>query len=133
LTFEIEVDKSGRFCLVRLRGRMDISEYESAMHAFQEHPGVVPGMATVYDLREAQMGHLNADDFRTMSVYNEKNAARRGPARIAIVVPDAVHYGLARMYQVLGATPNLDTQVFTDHEKAVQWAQSPTVALDDAP
>ena len=132
MQFQIEVNKSSRFCQVRVVGRMDMSEYESAVEAFLDHPDVTPGMATVYDLREAEMSHLNADDFRSMSFHNGKFASRRGRARVAIVVADAVTFGLARMYEVLGATPNLETQVFSDHAKAIQWVQKPAVSGDDA-
>ena len=128
MKYDITVDAGGRYCEVCLHGRLDLSEYETAMTAFIEHPGVVPGMPTVYDLRDAQLGHLNADAFRVMSATNAQLAARRGRARVAMVVGDPVHFGLARMYQVLGASPNLETQVFTDYAKALQWAQESSVA-----
>ena len=57
---DTSVDASGRFCRIRVIGRMDASEYRVAAARFLEHPGVLPGIGIVYDLRDAQVSHLTA-------------------------------------------------------------------------
>ncbi len=128
MQIDIAVNASGRFCRVRVIGRMDASEYRAAAARFLEHPGVSPGIGVVYDLRDAQVSHLTADDFRAMREVNNSVAPRRGRARIAFVVPDEASYGLARMYEVVGASSNLETHVFSNDAEAEQWVQQPAPA-----
>ena len=45
-----------------------------------------------------------------------------GKARLAIVASDDLNFGVARMHEVLGASPNLEIAVFRDLSAAEEWA-----------
>jgi hypothetical protein len=99
------------------------AEYDAAVRRVLAHPRFQPGMPLVFDLRAADLTQLSAEAFRSFAVTNQDVAARRGRARSAIVVADDLQFGLLRMYEVLGATQNLENRVFRELAAAIAWAR----------
>jgi hypothetical protein len=121
MEYEITLDRTRHRCRVRVTGPLDVSKYESAIEELIDALGDAPNTPTLYDIREADLRHLNADDMRALRLANERLSDRRGAARLAVVVANDVHFGLVRMYEALGATPNLDLRVFRDKDQAERW------------
>lgn len=108
--------------IVCVTGVVARAEYEPAVRAILDDPLFRKGMALIFDLREADLSALNAEDFRHFAAVNQRMAERRGTARSAVIVSSALQFGLIRMYEFLGATTNLQNNVFRDADEAVAWA-----------
>ena len=122
MSIDFEIDCSKGIVWVRASGPIDISDvFERAVDAL-DHPDFVPGMPTVWDMREADLSAYGQADMRLAGVRNRDLAERRGTARMAVVVSDDFSFGVARMHQVLGESPNLEVSVFRDLSAAERWA-----------
>jgi hypothetical protein len=132
MEFDMIVNKSDGYCDVHVTGTVNRTDFETQMLKILEHPDLVSGMPIIYDLHNADVKHLNEKDFRQLQIVNRHLAPRRGKALVAIVVPDDLEFGLARMYAVMGASPNLKINVFRNHSSALEWVlQSAGHSADD--
>lgn len=122
MNLTIEFNKSRGYGHVRVVGAFDPSEYEAGVETVLNHADFRCGMPLVFDLREAVLEHLRGETFRTFASVNERLAPRRGNARSAILISGELHFGIMRQYAVLGATPNLENNIFRDLDEAVDWA-----------
>ncbi len=119
---DFEIDRSKGIVWVRVSGAVDIPAVFERGVDFLDHPDFVPGMPTVWDLREADLSAIGEADMRLVGLRNRDLAERRGRARMALVVSDDFSFGVARMHQVLGESPNLEVSVFRDLSAAEGWA-----------
>ena len=64
-------------------------------------------------------------NFDQMNAFAEKrrSSPQMRKARTAIFAPQDLQFGLARMFQTLGAHPLLEIQVFRDLPAAVRWLE----------
>jgi hypothetical protein len=67
---------------------------------------------------------LSAEDVREIGAGLTALAAAFGDTRAAIVAPDALIYGLARMSTSHMDAPDLNVQVFNTREAAEAWLRS---------
>jgi hypothetical protein len=73
------------------------------------------------DLRAAKQVELSFDAVKALA--SERNSqVLRHAVRVAIVAPDNLHYGMARMFQSLSDNPSIHLHVFRDYEPACAWA-----------
>lgn len=47
------------------------------------------------------------------------------PIKSAVVAPQSVHYGIARMFQTLNDHPKVTVRIFPDEESALAWLREP--------
>lgn len=108
--------------VVRVSGPVTRDIYEPAVRTVLDLPIFEKGMSLIFDLREADLTQLHADDFRHFAIVNARFAGRRGQARSALVVRDKLQFGMMRMYSTLGGTENLQNEIFSDLDAAITWA-----------
>ena len=121
MRFEIGIDLAKRIARIRVIGTLDVSEFSSIITEFTDHPDFVPGMPAIWDMREADLRQITETDLRSVGEQSRQLAGRRGNARVALVVQDDFRFGMARMTQVLAASPNLDMAVFREFGAAEEW------------
>lgn len=81
------------------------------------HP-VIPNR--LFDLRAAKKVELSFEAVKAFA--SERNAqVLRHAVRVAIVAPDNLHYGMARMYKSLSENPSIHLQLFRKYEPALAW------------
>lgn len=122
MSIDFEIDRNKGIAWVRVSGALDIPAVFERAANFLDHPDFVAGMPTVWDLRDADLAAFGEADMRLVGVRNRDLAERRGRARMALVVSDDFSFGVARMHQVLGESPNLEVSVFRDLSTAEGWA-----------
>jgi len=54
----------------------------------------------------------------------QRQASLKNHIKSAIVAPDALSYGLSRMFQTLNDNPKITVQIFTDRNHALAWLSS---------
>jgi hypothetical protein len=75
--------------------------------------------------RLADLSGVEKSDFETATI--ERLAAERririypNNFRSAIVAPNSLHYGLARMFQTLSNNPQIDMRIFKTRAEAEAW------------
>lgn len=122
MRYEIRIDSSRGLCRVRFTGAVEPSELEAFRADFRAALDATPAMPTLYDLRQASLDRATASQMRQLGAVNASLSEWRGASRLALLVGDDLSFGLMRMYEVLGASPNLRIQVFRDEREAEEWA-----------
>lgn len=128
----MHVNEAEGYGRIVVAGVVEPDEYDAAVRRVLAHPRFQPGMPLVFDLRAADLSRLSAEAFRGFAVTNQDFAGRRGRARSALLVADDLQFGLLRMYEVLGATQNLENRVFRDLADAIAWARGDAANAADA-
>lgn len=122
MVIDIDVRADQGYCLVVIRGPLEPAGIETGVARLVEDPAFRPGLPTVFDLSVTELGHLTPQSISTIHVVNTRFASRRGQARVALMAPDDLRFGVARMIAALGTSENLQMQVFRDLDAAVAWA-----------
>jgi len=128
---EVSIDRERQIALVRLTGALDVDELARQAAAFVDRPDVVPGMPAIFDLRGLDFASFRAQESQVISVVNRRLASRRGAARVAAVVDGDLGFGVIRMHEVLGKSPNLVVRAFREMEEARQWVVTPFAPGDE--
>jgi hypothetical protein len=122
---EVSIDGERRIAVVRITGTLDVGELARQAASFVERPDFVPGMPAIFDLRGLDFASFGAPESRAVAHVNRKLAPRRGAARVAAVVDGDLAFGILRMHEVLGQSPNLLVRAFRDLEEARRWVMTP--------
>ena len=122
MEIDIDVRADRGYCLVVIRGPLEPSGIEAGVSRLVVDPAFRPGLPTVFDLSATELGHLTPHAISSIHIVNARYASRRGEARVALVAPDDLRFGVARMIEALGTSENLRMQVFRDFDTAVAWA-----------
>lgn len=121
MRFETHIDSAKGIARIRITGPMDVSGFSAVVTEFMDHPDFVPGMPAIWDMREADLERITEEEIRSIGSQSRQLAERRGSARVALVVSDDFRFGMARMTQVLAASPNLEMAAFRDFASAEKW------------
>lgn len=120
----LEFDREQELVRVRISGAFDGSVLEERMQAFYAHPELRPGMDTVFDVRDLDVRGMTSEDMEYIGSLNRDQASRRGEVRVALLVDGPLQYGIWRMHEVLGESPNLTLRVYRDPAEAEAWIRS---------
>ncbi len=89
---------------------------------------IVSGMEAEYDVSPDRISDLSSIegvhlDCAAMEFFADRrrHAPLKNRVKSAIVVPRPLQYGIARMFQTLNDNPNINSQIFTDRERALNW------------
>lgn len=88
-------------------------------------PAFERGMNSLWDLRKADIGRIQAEDLRRIGAHRRRIAPERGPHKTALLVDSDVSFGLARMYGALSERPPQSIEVFRDYRRALAWLEEP--------
>jgi hypothetical protein len=68
------------------------------------------------------MYNLASDDIRIIEDIVKRHSKKMGNGRCALVVDDALGFGLARMYELIGGeSVHQEVGVFYESDKAIEW------------
>lgn len=113
---------------VRMRGAIDLGRVEQAYRDMLAHPEFRPGMDALWEFVDVEGPALSADDVRRLVAVQRENVARRGAARVAIVVGRELDYGIVRMYEALVHVVPQTVRPFRDRAAAERWLDTPPAA-----
>lgn len=111
---------------VHYRGEFTVEGFTAAFERLLQDPGFQSGMPCVWDCTEATGAGIDAGGLETIGRLVQKNAARRGPGKTAVVAGEGVVFGMARMYDLMldGRREN-PFQVFRNMADARAWLSAP--------
>jgi hypothetical protein len=97
---------------------LTMSDYLELRRAIEADTRIPSGSAVLFDLRNVTKLALTGAEVLTLA--QAKNSAETRARQIAVVVKDAVSFGLTRMYELSrGEGPPL--RVFREPETALHW------------
>jgi hypothetical protein len=122
---DCQIVYEGELLVIRLSGVIhddDLVELLRLVLEAESRPPKVPHRLT--DLSELTELHLT---FSGMSERIHPRRAMKFPNEFksAIVAPDLVQFGFARMFQALNDHPQIDIRVFRDLDSARAWVDEP--------
>lgn len=93
--------------------------------ALRNDPALEPDMNTLSDMRQIEVG-FSATGVSKMVDIMRATEDRRGVARAAIVVSEAMAFGMARMFESISEVSEVHPtfRVFRDIDLAKDWLQS---------
>jgi hypothetical protein len=131
MDLELKFDKESDVCRVYIVGVVNIDKILAQLPGFLAHEDFVPGMAVIFDLREASMAETSVNQMQKAGAEHRLVADRRGMAKVAAVAASDLDFGILRMYEVHAQSPNIEFCVFREMEEAEKWARGhmPTIAI----
>lgn len=117
----VTIDASRGIATVRLEGDVSLAVVEAALLELIGHEAFAPGTPAVWDFRDADAITMDVADFGRLTVFNRGKSDARGVARVALVSSKDAVYGTTRMFEVIGAVPNLEFKAFRDMESGTSW------------
>jgi hypothetical protein len=120
LDIQIRIDEGKGFRFQTVTGEVSFEELRRALASIYGGAETL-GMDSLWDLSEAEMS-ISSEEVGLLSDFVGGHWEGKGGARSALVVPEDLAFGLARMY---GArlSPSLHSQigVFRELEEALNW------------
>ena len=114
-----EIDYTNRTVLITITGGMSDTELFGLGELLAQLPGVRSDFSVLFDLRFANGVKITSQGVRAAAT---RPLVLSPGSRRGIVVPSALGYGMARMYQLFRGERT--TRVFTDYDKARRWVET---------
>jgi hypothetical protein len=113
------LDAARRLVLSRASGLVTAEDFVEHGKRLGQDPGFDPGFCQLLDCSEVRELRLSTEALRGMARFR-----LFGPgSRRAVVAPRDLHYGLARMYEMLRGDAPEQLQVFRTREEAERWLE----------
>lgn len=113
---------------VRLHGVLTTKSLMDLAAELAELEGRLPtAVSRIVDLRECTGIDVN---FSAMLKLGQARTAVQlpNPVKSALLAPDPILYGFARMFQSLNANPSITIAIFPDEASALAWLHEPGLA-----
>ena len=109
-------------------GTIDDQEFISSYHSLFEEDRFDPAMDLLVDLRQADSSKRSQEAIQEFAGYlkgwMQKTEER---SRVAVIAPEDVSFGLARMYEVYAEPAHRDFMVFRETNAALEWLGIPEI------
>ena len=117
MNIDQQIDREQRLVILTLTGQLTDDELLGVADLIEGNPAISKDFGFLIDLRHADGSAITSAGVRKMA---SRKLALNASSRRAVVVPSALGFGMARMYEQLrteGAP-----RVFTDFDEAFRWA-----------
>lgn len=122
MKFQIAFDQMPDYVLVRTFGEARIEDIEDLLTALVHSPEWVPGTAQIVNQRRLEVENLASNDMAAVMGIVRRHRKKLGPGPCAFVTKDALGFGIARMYELMGGEDtHSGVGVFYTLDEAVQW------------
>ncbi len=120
------VDPSNRLVITLCAGQIAVTEIAETFAEIRKHPGFHPDFCQLSDLSRVSSIPLHFPD-----LYHLQQACDpfSNKGRRAVIAPEAVPFGLSRMYQLIVNSPNFE--VFRALPDALVWLEWSGTVLED--
>jgi hypothetical protein len=116
------IDSDNDRVVVRFSGTVRDQDLFSTFGALYDDPRHRIGMPELTDCRELQRADITTAGLRALArMTGAKLDPAQKPWKVAVVAPQSVVYGLARMYELLREGSPEHVAVFRDLAAAEQW------------
>lgn len=125
MNFEINFDQSPEYVYIQTAGEASIRGFDKLLTAIVESSKWKTGTKQLIDHRKLILNKITLDDMRTIENIVKRHIKRLGNGRCAFVVNDALGFGMARMYELIGGEAmHQQIGVFYTIEEAIKWLEN---------
>lgn len=110
------IDKEQRVVFIRRTGRVDFKEMMGGTKKLESSPFSPEVEKALSDLSDADFSDISNSEIMSYGNYCKKSLKK---IKIAIVAPQDLSYGIARMLEILSNVENI--MVFRKMDKALSW------------
>jgi hypothetical protein len=122
MKFEINFEHMPEYVLIRTDGEASDRDFDDLLTTLVDSPSWLTETSLLVDHRKLMMKNLTSNDMKGITDIRKKHSKKLGNGRCAFVVKDALGFGLARMYELLGGESiHLEVKVFYSINGAVEW------------
>ena len=128
ITFRVETSLG--IVVTTWKGKVSNADLISAYTKLFEDPAFQPGFHELLDVSEADMVEVSGEGLRKLELFIESQTPDSvGEFKTAVVAPEDLSFGLARMYGFYSDDSSEAVRVFRDSEKALDWLGAPRELL----
>ena len=110
------------YVFVQTQGEASDRDFDDLLTMLVNSPKWVVGTRQLVDHRELIMKNLSSDSMQRIMDIVKKHSKKLGNGRCAFVVKDALGFGIARMYELIGGERiHIEVGVFYSLNEAVEW------------
>jgi len=134
MPLEHEIDEERNLVVARISGPVEPAAVLKHLETLRGDGRLRPGYRSLVDLSDALPGPgVDGDFVRQVAERARHQADAMEPARVAVLAPSDVIFGLARMYASLVEAPQRNVRVFRDDHSARRWLCGDDAPEQDAP
>jgi hypothetical protein len=122
MKFKINFDHMPEYVFIQTQGEASDHDFDDLLTELVDSPKWVVGTRQLVDHRELIMNNLTSNDMQRIKDIVKKHGKKLGNGRCAFVVKDALGFGIARMYELIGGERiHIEVGVFYSFNEAVEW------------
>ena len=122
MEFKVNFDHMPDYVFVQTQGEASDRDFDDLITMLVNSPKWVVGTRQLVDHRELIMKNLSSDSMQRIMDIVKKHSKKLGNGRCAFVVKDALGFGIARMYELIGGEKvHIEVGVFYSLNEAVEW------------
>ena len=122
MKFKINLDYMPDYVLIQTQGEASDDDFDDLLTELIDSPKWVVGTRQLVDHRELIMKNLTSNSMQRIRDIVKKHSKKLGNGRCAFVVKDALGFGIARMYELIGGESiHIEVGVFYSLNEAVEW------------
>lgn len=116
--WSLTIDGETGIPIITVRGELTESDFRQFVMAGRSIPAFWNATESLWDLRGVTE-FPSANGIHNLATFVLNYL--KPPYRVAIVVSQDVHFGLSRMFSILGEQAGVARRVFRDYEQARDW------------
>jgi len=124
MDFEISFRKETGYFIIKTSGDTTPDDVEASLIQVLTSPDWSKGKNILFDNRLENLNKLSSDDVQKISLKFTQFNKKLANSRIALVMPEDVAFGLARMWEnYTETTATFRTNVFRSIDNALKWIE----------
>ena len=120
MKFERSIDPEARIAILKVEGDLGDRELLELADALESDPEIRPELSLLIDLRQADGREVTSAGVRALAA---QPLVLSPTSRRAVVVPSALGFGMARMYEMRSEARGGVVRVFRDYDEARRWVE----------
>jgi len=120
MPIDISIDKERGLFIRTVRGAITTEEVIRSVEQVLAHPDFRPGMKSLSDLRDV-IPYTSTTDVKAIAKLILSHSEQVSGVRAAVVVTQAISYGMMRMLQAYCDRSPAEIAVFYDLDEAMDW------------
>ena len=122
MKFEIDFGQSPLYVLIKTEGKASVEGFDNLMKTLVNSPQWKPGTRQLADHRKLIVSEISSEEMRQLVNIVKKYSREHGNGPCAFVMQNALGFGLARMYELMGGMGiHKELAVFYEIDDAIEW------------
>ncbi len=120
----LRYDGEKEILCVAVKNPFTLEEFEAAVKDIVESDQFPPDIGALWDLRELDFNDIDRS-FEEDLINIQMKFPERGQARLALITPEGLGFGMTRMYEALSDDLPQRIRAFKSYTEAEDWLLQP--------